>query len=976
MKRLLQLFSLLAILSLATLTSTYAQERNLTGIIYDETNSPMPGVNVIVTGTTTGTTTNFEGKFSLNVPESAETLTFSYIGYFDQSIAIGNTSNFSISMKVDAEQLEEVVIVGYGQMEKKDVTGAMSSVKSEDFNQGVLTSPDQLIQGKIAGVQMTPSSGEPGAGVNIRVRGGTSLTASNEPLYVIDGFPIDNTASDPGTAGVYSASASKNPLASINPADIESFDILKDASATAIYGARGANGVIIITTKKGKEGQAKVNYDAYVGISNIAKKLDVLTASEYRAATQAEGSTPLDLDANTDWQEVMTRQAITQNHNLGVSGGTANTQYRFSVNYLNQDGIMINSGMERIGGRMNITQKLSKKVTLGANMMGSFTKNNNLPYGVGGALDGGVINNMIRMSPLLPQDYSSPNLLEKNPYIMANSVRDFTNTQRVLGNAYVEAEFVEGLTGKINIGGDITSAKRNAYLPGSIEWVGEGNGSADVRNNFLHNVLLEGTLNYTKTFGDVKLNALAGYTFQEFGREYNGANATGFQIDDIAEYNLNAASGDNILVDSYKESSKLISWIGRANLSFKDKYVFTGTMRVDGSSRFGDNNKWGVFPSVSGAWRISEELFLSGSDVLSDLKLRAGWGITGSQEIGNYRSLPTLSGDKSYGAVGIGAGVTYDNYANPDLKWEETSQLNIGLDFEFFNGILFGTIDAYQKHTKDLLLELQAPQPAPVDVYLQNVGELKNHGIEISLNTVNFSKDNFTWQTGVVAAFNKNEVENIGDYEEIFTGAVGGRGQVGQFAQVIKPGLPYGTFYGPRFEGLDESGNAIESEESYVLGQALPKWTLGINNSMTFGRFDLNFFFNGSFGHQVFNNTALEFSSTNDLYGDQSTYNVMKSAAEEDIRATKYNSKFIEDASFLRLSNMTLGYTFNMSNVKSVSRLRLYVSGQNLFVITNYSGYDPEVNAPAGGSQVPPIGIDYNNYPAARTFMGGVSVEF
>lgn len=963
------------LMTIAFTSTLYAQERKLTGTILDENKTPLPGVNVIVTGTSKGTTTDFEGSFSILVSESAKTLSFSYIGFFEQVVEIGNKTKFSIILKEDAKQLSEVVVVGYGQMEKKDVTGAMSSVKAEDFNQGVMSSPDQLIQGKIAGVQMTPSSGEPGAGVNIRVRGGTSLTASNEPLYVIDGFPIDNTASDPGTSGVYSNSARKNPLATINPADIESFDILKDASATAIYGARGANGVIIITTKKGKEGTAKVNYDAYFGVSTISKKLGILTADEYRSATAAEGTTPLDLGANTDWQEVMTQQAVTQNHNLGVSGGTKTTQYRFSVNYLNQEGIMINSGMERIGARMNITQKLSDKVTLGANMMGSFTKNNNLPYGVGGALDGGVINNMIRMSPLLPQDYSSANQLEKNPYIMATNVRDFTNTQRVLGNAFLEAELIPGLKGKLNVGGDLTSAKRNAYLPGTIEWVGKGNGNADVRNNFLHNMLFEGTLNYTKTFGDTKLNALAGYTYQAFGSEYNAINATGFQVDNIAEYNLNAASG-LVIPDSNKESNKLISWIGRANVSFKDKYVFTGTLRVDGSSRFGANNKWGLFPSVSGAWRISEEDFLSTSTVFSDLKLRAGWGITGSQEIGNYRSLPTLDGGKSFSAVGIGSGVTYNNYANPDLKWEETSQINIGLDYELFEGKVFGTIDVYQKHTKDLLLELQAAQPAPVDIFLQNVGELKNQGIELSINTVNVAKDNFTWQTGIVAAHNKNEVLNIGDYDQILTGAVGGRGQVGQFAQVIQKGLPYGTFYGKRYEGLDESGNAIESDDLHVLGQALPKWTLGINNSMTFGKFDFNFFFNGAFGHQVFNNTALEFSSTNDIYSDQSTYNVMKNAVDEGIRATKYNSKFIEDASFLRLSNLTLGYTFDMNEVKFVKNLRLYVSGQNLFVITNYSGYDPEVNAPSGGTQVPPIGIDYNNYPAARTFIGGLSVEF
>ncbi|MBD0402886.1 TonB-dependent receptor [Flammeovirga sp. EKP202] len=975
MKKRILLFSIVSVFLLLTTFGAYAQDRMISGIVNDEMKSPLPGVNVIIKGTTLGTTTDFEGKFSLNVPEGNETLLVTYIGYFDQEVTIGNKTKFTIQLKVDAEQLEEVVVVGYGQMEKKDVTGAMASIKSEDFNQGVMASPDQLIQGKIAGVQMTPSSGEPGAGVNIRVRGGTSLTASNEPLYVIDGFPIDNTASDPGTGGVYSESAAKNPLASINPSDIASFDVLKDASATAIYGARGANGVIIITTKKGREGKAKVDYDAYFGVSQLAKKVEVLSADEYRAATAAEGTSPLDLGANTDWQEVMTRNAITQNHNIGISGGTAETQYRVSINYLNQEGIMVNSGMERIGGRMNITQKLSNKVKLGANMMGSFTYNNNLPYGVGGALDGGVINNMLRMSPLLPSDYSSANQLEKNPYIMANSVRDFTKTQRVLGNVFVEAEFIEGLTGRLNLGGDITSAKRDAYLPSSIEWVSKGNGSADVRNNYLHNILLEGTINYTKTFGDLKLNALAGYTYQEFGQEYNYTNATGFDVDETAEHNLNATSGE-VILNSNKESSKLISWIGRANVSYKDKYVMTATVRADGSSRFGANNKWGVFPSFSAAWRVSQEDFLSSNDIITNLKVRAGWGVTGSQEIGNYRSLPTLSGDKEFSAIGIGSGVAYNNYANPDLRWEETTQLNFGIDFEFFRGIVYGTLDFYQKNTTDLLLELEAAQPAPVDLYLQNVGEVTNQGVEISLNTLNMSKNDFTWETGIVAAYNENEVKNIGDYQQILTGSVGGRGQTGQFSQVIKPGLPYGTFYGPRYLGLDENGKAIQSDEREVLGQAIPKWTFGINNTFRFKQWDFNFFLNAATGHQVFNNTAQEFSNANDLYAENSTYNVMKVAVEDGVRSTEYNSRFIEDASFIRLSNMTLGYTFKMENVKFIRSLRVYASGQNLFVITNYSGYDPEVNAPSGGGQVPPVGIDYNNYPAARTYIGGISVGF
>ncbi|MEH0157806.1 TonB-dependent receptor [Limibacter armeniacum] len=963
-----------------------AQDRTITGTITDENNESLPGVSIVIKGTTSGTTTDLSGKYTLKLRSEEDILTVSYIGYLTKEIQVGNRSVLDLQMEIDAEQLEEVVVVGYGSMEKKDVTGAMSSVTSEGFNKGAMTSADQLIQGKVAGVMMTPASGEPGGGVNIRVRGGTSLTASNEPLYVIDGFPIDNTASDPGSGSNLATSGARNPLNSINPADIESIDILKDASATAIYGSRGANGVIIITTKKGKEGKTAVNYDGYLGVSNIAKKLDLLTADEYRSiATDA-----IDQGGNTDWQDVMTRQAMTQSHNLSITGGNEKTQVRVSLNYFDQEGIIINSGVERMTGRMNLTQKVNDRMKIQANLMGSFVEDNNLPFGTGSLGSGGVINNMLMVSPLFPQDFTPTGIELKNPYLMATMVNDFTQTKRLLGNISAEYELLTGLTAKLNLGADMSGAKRKAYYP-KADWL-VANGIAVQREKDLMNTLLEATLNYQKEFGNHRINALAGYTYQEFMTDEFGASAGNFTSDITGENNLESAPTETHRVYSQKESYKLISFLGRVNYSFMDKYVVTGTVRADGSSKLA--NKWGVFPAASVAWRVAEEDFLKSSDVLSDLKLRAGWGVTGSQEIPNYGAVSQVAVDPNYQHVvgspdNVESGVAASNVANTDLKWETTSQFNIGADYEFLQGRIYGSLDYYVKNTSDLLLKYKNPQPAVVEEKLVNVGEVRNTGVEFVINTVNVTKDDFTWETGINFTANRNEVISLGELPEIITGNLGGRGLTGQYAQVIRPGEAYGIFWGPKYIGTDESGaemfedlnndGEINSDDSQVIGNAQPDFTFGINNTFKYKRFDFNFFMQGAVGNDIVNNTAIELASNvSSLTGADADRNTLADAVGEGTPTSVkgFSSRFVEDGSFLRMANMTLGYTFNTTNVSWLNNLRAYVSGQNLFVLTNYSGFDPEVNTALDGSQVKSVGIDYNSYPRARTFTVGVSVGF
>ncbi len=970
---------LLLLCLLASYQFAYAQT-TISGKVTDGvTSEPIIGANILVKGTASGTVTDIDGNYQVEVPSGATVLTFSFVGYKTLDIEIGNQTTINVKLATDIKMLDELVVVGYGQMEKKDVTGSMSSMREEDFNQGAMTSPDQLMQGRAAGVVITPSSGEPGGGVNIRIRGGTSLTASNEPLYVIDGFPIDNTASDPGSGSSFAASARKNPLSTLNPADIASIDILKDASATAIYGARGANGVIIITTKKGKEGKANVSYNGLVGSSSIAKKLDVLSASAYRSATNANGSNPLDEGASTDWQDAMTQNGMMQSHNLSVTGGTEKAQYRVSGGYFKQDGIIINSGVERFTVNMNLNQKITDKVSMGFTMQGSHVLDNNLPYGTGGATNGGVINNMLRISPLLPLDWEINDQLNKNPYLMAKHVRDNTKTNRMRASAFIEAQIIDGLTAKFNVGGDLTAAKRTSHLPDRLLWVGTGNGQTELRTTNLSNVLTEATLAYTKEFEAHRINMVAGYTYQKFMKEEFGATASGFALDDVAEHNIQQAS--TIRATSYKEKSELASWLGRANYSFKDRYVITATVRADGSSRFGANNKWGIFPSASVAWRISEESFMPDSELFTDLKLRAGWGVTGSQEIGNYRSLPIVSGDPGKSVIdasdNIITGIGLTNYANPDLKWEETAQANIGLDFELMRGRIYGTLDYYIKNTSNLLLELSAAQPAPVTTYLANIGEVKNSGLEFLIGSVNFDENGFKWETTFNGATNKNEVVSIGDFEEINAGPVAGRGQTGQFSQIVKKGQPYGSFYGFQYLGIDESGNEQFSETRQIIGNAQPDFTWGMNNIFSYQKFDFSVFLQGSHGAQVFNNTALEFSQLSDLYGAGSTYNVMANALDEGSNSAAFSSRFVEDASFVRLANISLGYKFDMTDVSFIESLRVYATGQNLAIFTNYSGYDPEVSVPAGsGMQVPSMGVDYNNYPRARSYQIGLSVTF
>ncbi len=974
----------------------FAQERAVSGKVTDaEDGSGVPGVNILVKGTSTGTITDFEGNYKLNVPENA-TLVFSYIGYQPQEVTVGARAVIDVSLELDVQSLSEVVVVGYGTQEKKDVTGSMATISEKDFNRGAITSPEELIQGRAAGVQISSANGEPGAGVSVRIRGGTSINAGNEPLYVIDGVPIDNSATDPSEdATGFFNSGPRNPLAMLNPADIASIDVLKDASAAAIYGSRGANGVVIITTKRGKEGVANVSYDSYMSVATIANKLDLLTADEYRDFINANGLSAAGLgNANTDWQDEITRTALTHSHNVSLSGGTAKQTYRVSVGYFDQEGIVINSGVERVTGRINMTQKaFNDKLNVGLNLTTSYIKNNNTPYQQTGGFEGGLFTNVFKYNPTFPVrnpdgSFNEVSAAVRNPVALAELIDDFTQTTRVLGNFFLEYELAEGLKVKQNLGVDRSASSRRIFQPRALPFAAGFGGRADISHRDRSSVLSETTFNYVKTQSNGNtLNILGGYSYQEFQFEQVRVTGQGFPTDAFATFNLEGASDLSVAPTSRKEKNQLISFIARVNYDIQGKYLVTATYRRDGSSRFGENNKWGDFPSVSFAWRLSEEEFIKNTNFFTDLKFRAGWGITGSQEIGNLLSQNTLVPEARFRALlgnnEILTGVANSRLANPDLKWEETSQFNFGIDFGILEGKLSGTIDYYIKDTEDLLIVFDVPQPAPVETFIDNAGEVRNRGIELTLQSVNVDNGNFKWTTNFNIARNTNEVLSVGSVadgarETIFTGRLSGAGVSDANFQIIRVGEPLGTFFGPQSLGVDENGEEILSDERVILGNAQPDFTYGITNTFSYGNWDLSLFFQGVAGQQVYNNTALEYARKNNF---NSNINLLAAALDDGLSvdaAVNPSGRFLEDAGFLRLNNVTVGYTLPTANIDWLNSLRLYVSGQNLFVITDYTGFDPEVNTNARPdlTSPPALGIDYTNYPRARTFTFGLNAQF
>ncbi|GGK77771.1 SusC/RagA family TonB-linked outer membrane protein [Rufibacter glacialis] len=965
----------------------------------------LPGVSVVVKGTTIGTATAVDGSYSIEAPANG-TLVFSYIGYNSQEVAVGNRTVVNVQLATDTKALDEVVVVGYGTQKRGDITGAITSVGAEEFNKGVVVSPQQLIQGKAAGVNVTPSSGRPGGASTIRIRGGTSISAGNDPLYVVDGVPLQlsnaarqsNIGGSGGQLMIFNQEP-VNPLNSINPSDIESMEILKDASATAIYGSRGANGVIIITTKKGKQGSISTSYDTYFGVSKVAKTLEVLSADEYRQFMKDNNITNFtDKGASTDWQDQIFRTAYSQNHNLSVSGGTENTLYRASVGYISQQGIIISSGIDNFTGRVNINHKaLNDKLSIDLNLGGAVVEEDNAPISSAlGGEGGNILKDALRFNPTYPVydekgNYSQINQFIINPVSYAEQIEDMRTTRRNLGNISTTYNIWGPVSVNVNLGYTYENIKGNAYVPRANP-LGQGlGGLANAQASEHWSKLLETTLIFKKEINaNNHIDAIGGYSYQYFVDEGYRTRVSNFVSDEFKYYNIGAASQRDAIT-SYQESSKLISFYGRVNYNLLDRYLVTLTVRRDGSSRFGADNKWGVFPSGSVAWRVSNESFFPKTDLVSDLKFRVSYGITGNQEIGNLLSLPTLGATSSTYNIGGNAItiVSPERYANPDLKWEETAQFNVGADFQFFKGRVYGSLDYYKKNTTDLLLSFNIPSPSVVTTQLANVGEVENKGVELALGGYVFDKTDFQWKVDLNWSANRNEVISLSNEQwstKILQNyELSGFGFTGINSQAIIPGQPLGTFYGPKYIGTengveqyeDVSGNGRFSltEDVTIIGNTQPDFTFGVTNTFNYKRFDLSFMLRGSKGNDVLNNTALDLQRKNILPGQ----NILRAALEDEVGYkgdVRYSSRWIEDGSFIRLDNMTLGYNFNTAKVSILKNARVYVTGQNLFLITNYSGLDPEVISSISGIGESPRGIDYMTYPRARTYMVGASITF
>ncbi|MBD0831566.1 SusC/RagA family TonB-linked outer membrane protein [Aestuariibaculum sediminum] len=982
------LLGLLVYLNMCTLS--FAQEKTVTGVVTDQSSTPLPGVNVLVKNASRGTTTDFDGNYSVSV-SLGETLIVSYVGFKTTEVTIGSKDVYNISLETDNAQLDEVVVIGYGTQKRKDVTGAVASIKSESFIDALPVAPEQLLQGKIAGVNIVQSSGQPGAASTVRIRGTSSISAGNDPLYVVDGVPLQfgsaNNSIRVATSGSSPLSEEAiNPLTLINPADIESIDVLKDASATAIYGSRGANGVIVITTKnKGKFGSF-LTYDSYFGVSNVREYLPVLSAEEYRDYATSNNLPFSDQGANTNWQKEVFRTAITQNHNISFAGGSETTNVTGSLGYNNQEGTILNSRLKKYTSRLNANHSaIDNRLKLGVNITYANIDDQRAAVNSNIADEGGnALKDAIRWVPTLPVynadgSYYQIGPLRINPVSWVD-VTDQSETSLFLGNLDASFEIIDGLKLSTNIGHSNENVSRFNQIP-STHPAGEGQGGfASIGKYKNTNILAETNLTFEKQLNaNNHISLLAGYSYQRFVTQNTFTSANNF-VSDATEWNL-IQSGSIQSNTSFKDANRLSSYYGRLNYKLKDRYLLTFTLRRDGSSRFGANNKWGTFPSGALAWNIADEDFMTDSKI-SNLKLRVGYGITGNQEIPNnlYREQLSIAGSAVYlfGGQAIPS-VLPTNFPNPDLKWEETSQLNTGIDFGFFNQRFSGSIDYYVKKTNDLLLQFSTAAPSVVSTQWANVGEVENKGFEVNLNADILNKGDFRWTANLNFSTNKNEVISLSNdnfqRDEIRTAS--GSGVVGNNAatQIIKPGLPLNTFYGWKFTGYDENGletyldeDGEDGADEVVIGDANPDWTFGFNNTFNYKRIDVTLNFRGVVGNDIYNNTAAEFSYVSQAPG----INVLKSALTTGASRTQtaqYSSQWLEDGSYLRLDNLTVGYNFNVDKVSFINKAKLYLTGSNLFVITGYSGYDPEVRTRS-------VGIDYLVYPRPRTFQIGTSISF
>jgi iron complex outermembrane receptor protein len=1014
-------------LTLLTAAGLGAQSTGtISGRVLDSASrQPLSAVSLRIVGTQRGTMTRDDGSYSLaGVPLGAQRVRASRIGFAPQTrdvnVTSGGTSSADFNLTAQAAVLGEMVVTGYGAQRRESITGSVATVEADQANVGVITNANQMLEGRVAGLQMVTNNGEPGGGAQIRVRGGTSISASNDPLYVVDGIPLqnENTVADAFGASAVNKALPRSPINSINPNDIESITVLKDASATAIYGSRGANGVILIQTRRGVSGRPNVDYDVYVAAGRPSHRLGLMTGEQYRSFVTAQVAAgklvPEQLSnlgaANTDWEDALMRTGWATSHNLAFAGGSPTTTYRASLNYFDQQGVVIANGLKRYQGRLNGQhQALDGKMNLGLTLMASRVNNTYLAMENGGGFTGGVFTNMAIFNPTQPvidpatgryYEVGSGSQGTRNPVAIANQVRDVAPENRVLGNVTGSLELIPSLTAQTTLGVDYTDAVRDTYFP-IINPIGaQFNGAARQAQRSLQNLNFQQLATWTPKIGGrtpQELDIVGGYEYSTFKNNGFEVISQGFVTDVFQYYNL--GGGTQIASPpptSYIQESKLVSFFSRANYGYAEKYFLTGVVRRDGSSRLAEGNKWSTFPAVSASWRLSNEDFMKGRTPFSSLALRAGWGRQGNQAVLPYGTQLLFRPDNAakYPFNGVVLnGLVATQVANPDLKWETSEQTNIGIDWGIKSDRFTGILDFYNKTTKDLLLRVSVPQPAVVPNRIENVGSLRNRGVEATVEARLWETQARSLTSGIVLSVERNEILDLGGRSFIAAGAVSGQGQTGRNAQRLIPGQPLGTFWGPHFVGIDNLGRqtfscvtpsatcvngvtiAAGAEDEGIIGNANPSFSLGLHSNLTWNKFDASWNWRGEFGRDVFNNTALIYATkTNATQGR----NFLATALDDPTaigESSIYSSRWIENGNFVRLQNLTVGYTFTLPQLGGRST-RVYVAGDNLLLFTPYSGYDPEVFSSQPDQEIATRGIDYLTYPRARTITTGVRLSF
>lgn len=1033
--------------------------QTISGRVLDEKGEPLPGVTVLVKGTSIGGTTNSDGTFNLNASEG-NTLVFSYLGYVARSILLSseNSRELSVKLQEDAQKLSEIVVVGYGTQQKKDLTGAIATVSGQEVAKVPVSGFDQALQGQVAGLQISSSSGAPGGNTNILIRGVGSISGGNEPLFVIDGFPVSG-------AGV------GNPLNTINPNDIESIDVLKDASATAIYGSRGSNGVIIVTTKRGKANKSQIQVDAYTGFQQVAKKIEMMNAQEFAQFTiDARNNGYLDnvptgritdpnsarptnyripvalldpasLGEGTDWQDAIFRNAAIQNYQVSSSGGNENVRFAVSAGYFDQQGILINTGLKRYSFRANVDAQASKRLSVGLSLLPTYTTQQDLPFsGHYGSF--GVIQSALAQPPNIPVynadgSYGSTiptpeaSVAVQNAVKIANEYQNPSAQFRLLGNTYAEYALLPDLKFRTTFGADLNFFRNQLWTPSTLNTAAPtGPALAQARRSESINWLNENTLSYRRTFGEHALDFVSGFTAQRETSDALAVSANNFPDDGVTNINggtviggagLNAAvpsinggagttnSGAGTSPAGSIQEYTILSLLARANYTFHEKYLLTGTIRRDGSSRFGATNQWGTFPSASVGWRVSDEAFLKEQRVINELKLRASYGLTGNNAIGNYRSISQLGINNYIVGDALTPGLGRSSFSNDKLGWESMKQLDFGLDLALLDSRLSFTADVYDKRNTDMLFNISMPGFTGLPNGIVNRGEVQNKGLELALTTRNLV-GNFKWTTNANITFNRNKVLAMSTPDERIFATANGQTNNSNMTQV---GSPIGMFYGRRqlgifqtdqeakeygaqplaragdvkWQDVDNNG-VINDNDRELIGNPHAKYFFGFNNTFAYKAFSLDISTNGAVGYDIYNGTFMVNNSgvqnntkyvydnrwiSPDQPGDGRFGRSIRGGRNNN---AQYSSQYLFDGSYLRIRTVTLAYTLPAALGQHVGLqgARLYATGTNLFTFTNYQGYDPEVST-AGDNVLAPRS-DFGTYPIARSYTVGVSLSF